>query len=66
MTGSSTLVPECSMPRTLQRVYSHEDYCLFAVIPTGVVLSVADGFLFCLVFEKWCWRGVGLESVANH
>jgi hypothetical protein len=40
------------MPRTLQVVYSHEDYCLFAVIPTGVVLSVADGFLFCLLFEN--------------
>jgi hypothetical protein len=39
------------MPRTLQVVYSHDDYCLFAVFPTGVVLSVADGFWFCLLFE---------------
>lgn len=50
------------MPRTLQVVYSHEDYCLFAVIPTGVVLSVADRFLFCLLFEK-CWR-VGSPELA--
>jgi hypothetical protein len=25
------------MPRTLQRVYSRDDYCLFAVFPTGVL-----------------------------
>jgi hypothetical protein len=40
------------MPRTLQVVYSRDDYCLFAVFPTGVVLSVADGFWFCLLFEN--------------
>jgi hypothetical protein len=35
------------MPRTLQMVYSREDYCLFAVIPTGVLLSVVHIFFVC-------------------
>ncbi len=35
------------MPRTLQVVYSRDDYCLFAVFPTGVMSSVVDIFFVC-------------------
>jgi hypothetical protein len=37
------------MPRTLQRVYSRDDYCLFAVFPTGVLLMLAALFFVCYI-----------------
>jgi len=33
----------------LQRVYSREDYCLFAVIPTGVLMMLAALFFVCYI-----------------
>ena len=40
------------LPRTLQWVYSREDYCLFAVIPTGVLLMLAGVCYVCNMAKK--------------
>ena len=40
------------MPRTLQQVYSREDYCLFTVFSTGVLSSVAPVCYRCNMAQK--------------